>query len=154
MTTADEIVRAAGIYAGTFAVGAISSVIPIVSIEVFLVALTLAHGTTDAIPLIALATLGQVIGKLPVYAASRGLAAIPGRQRRWIERVRGWVARFGNRPNLVLATSAVLGLPPFSIISTAAGALAIPPRTFCTVVAAGRALRFTALVAIAAIYTR
>lgn len=150
--TADEIVRAVGIYAGTFAVGAISSVIPLVSIELFLVAITLAHGTANAVPLIALATLGQVIGKLPVYAAARGVAAIPGRQRRWVERVRTWVARFGNRPNLVLVTSAVLGLPPFSIISTAAGALAIPPRTFCSLVALGRALRFTVLVVIAAAY--
>jgi membrane protein YqaA with SNARE-associated domain len=150
--TADEIVQAAGIYAGTFAVGAISSVVPIVSIEVFLVAMTLAHGTADAVPLIVLATLGQVLGKLPVYATTRGLASLPGRQRRWIERVRAWVARLGNRPNVVLATSAVFGLPPFSIISTAAGALAIPARTFCAVVAAGRAIRFTALVAIAALY--
>lgn len=150
--TADEIVRAVGIYAGTFAVGAISSVIPLVSIEIFLVAITLAHGTANAVPLIALATLGQVIGKLPIYAAARGISAIPGRQRRWVERVRLWVARFGNRPNLVLLTSAVLGLPPFSIISTAAGALAIPPRTFCTVIAAGRAARFSILVAVAAFY--
>jgi membrane protein YqaA with SNARE-associated domain len=150
--TADEIVASVGIYAGTFAVGAISSIIPLVSIEVFLVAITLAHGTANAVPLIALATLGQVLGKLPIYAAARGVAAIPGRQRRWVERVRGWIARFGNRPSLVLAASAVLGLPPFSIISTAAGALAIRPRTFCTVVAAGRALRFTILVAIAALY--
>ena len=150
--TADEIVGAVGIYAGTFAVGAISSVIPLVSIEVFLVAITLAHGTANAVPLIALATLGQVIGKLPVYAAARGVTAIPGRQRRWVERVRAWVARFGNRPNLVLVTSAVFGLPPFSIISTTAGALAIPPRTFCTLVTFGRALRFTILVAIASAY--
>ena len=151
--TADEIVQATGIYAGTFAVGAISSVVPIVSIEVFLVAMTLAHGTADAVPLIALATMGQVIGKLPVYATTRGLAALPGRQRRWIERVRAWVARLGNRPNIVLAMSAVFGLPPFSIISTAAGALAIRMRTFCAVVAAGRAIRFTALVAIAALFS-
>ncbi|HUS32608.1 MAG TPA: VTT domain-containing protein [Kofleriaceae bacterium] len=150
--TADEIVRAAGIYAGTFAVGAISSVIPLISIEVFLVAITLAHGTANAVPLIVLATVGQVLGKLPVYATTRGLAALPGPQRRWIERVRVWVARFGNRPNLVLGTSALLGLPPFSIISTAAGALAIPPRTFCAVIAVGRALRFTAIVAVAALY--
>jgi membrane protein YqaA with SNARE-associated domain len=145
----DELVVVVGIYAGTFAVGAISSVIPIVSIEVFLVGITLAHGAGDAIPLVVLATLGQVLGKLPIYAAARGVTAMPGRQQRWVERMRAWVARTGNRPALVLGTSAVLGLPPFSIASTAAGALAIPPRTFCTVIAAGRALRFAALVILA-----
>jgi len=145
----DELVAAAGIYAGTFAVGAISSVIPIVSIEVFLVGVTIAHGAGDAVPLVVLATLGQVLGKLPIYAATRGVTAVPGRQRRWVEAMRAWVARTGNRPALVLGSSAFLGLPPFSIASTAAGALAIPPRTFCTVIAAGRALRFAPLIILA-----
>src|SRR3954470_16875787 len=86
--TAEQIVGSVGIFAGTFAVAAISSVFPLVSIEVFLVAITLAHGAANAVPLILLATAGQVLGKLPVYGAARGAAALPGRQRRWNERIR------------------------------------------------------------------
>jgi membrane protein YqaA with SNARE-associated domain len=152
--TIDGVIDAAGIYAGTFAVGAISSVVPIVSIEVFLVGVVLARGPAGAVALIALAALGQVLGKLPIYATARGAAALPGRQRAWIERIRAWVARRGHHPTLVLAASAVLGVPPFSLISTAAGALAVPPRTFCAVIAAGRALRFAILIALTAAYVQ
>ncbi len=148
----DQILAAVGIYAGTFVVGAVSSVIPIVSIEVFLVAITLAHGGGLAVgaALVLLATCGQVLGKLPVYFATRGLAGLPGRHHAHVERARRWVARANARPAAVLAVSAIVGLPPFSLASTAAGALGIPPRTFCTVVAAGRAVRFAVLITIAA----
>jgi membrane protein YqaA with SNARE-associated domain len=148
----DAVVAAVGIPVGAFVVGAISSLVPIVSIEVFVVAVALASGAPLLLPLVVvLATVGQVVGKLPVYFAARKAAALPGRHQRWVTRARRWLARFGDQPLLLLATSASLGLPPFSIISTAAGALAIPPRAFCLVVAAGRALRLGVLVAIAAV---
>ncbi|HWU86245.1 MAG TPA: hypothetical protein VN253_03185 [Kofleriaceae bacterium] len=65
-----------------------------------------------------------------------------------LERVRAWVARRRSKA-LVLASSAVLGLPPFSLAATTAGALAIPFRTFCAMIFAGRALRFALLTAAA-----
>ncbi|HEY5944903.1 MAG TPA: hypothetical protein VIV40_05400 [Kofleriaceae bacterium] len=139
-----------GIYAGTFAVASASCFVPVISIEVFLVGLTLARGPGDAVLLVVLATLGQVAGKLPIYYATRGLTNLPGRHRRWLDRLRGWLARTGRSPDLVLAASALLGLPPFSIASTAAGALDIRAARFCTIIATCRALRFTALIAIAA----
>lgn len=148
--TAETLIGAFGIYAGTFAVGAVSSLLPLVSIEVFLVALTVARGPADAVILVVLATAGQVFGKLPVYAATRASSSLPGRQRRWVERIRGWSARLGHRPVALLCISALVGLPPFSLASTAAGVLAIRIRTFCAVIAAGRAARFAILIAIAA----
>lgn len=149
--TIDALVAAVGIYGGALAIGAISSVIPILSIEVFLVAVALAAppGLLGAIALVSLATLGQVLGKLPVYASTRAVASVPGRHQRFIERARSWVARFGNRPLALIGTSALLGLPPFSLVSTAAGALAIPVGPFCAVIAAGRAARFALLLALA-----
>jgi len=147
--TADGLLAVLGVYAGTFAVAAISSVFPLVSIEVFLVALVLARGPGDAVPIVVLAALGQVVGKLPIYAGARGAGRLGGKR---LERVRAWCAK--RRPTTVLAASAVFGLPPFSIIATAAGALAIPVRTFCAVVGAGRAVRFAALIAITAVAAR
>jgi membrane protein YqaA with SNARE-associated domain len=67
-----------------------------------------------------------------------------------VNRLRARLGRFANAPHLVLATSAVLGLPPFSIMATAAGVLAIRVRAFCAIVLAGRAVRFAILIAIAA----
>jgi membrane protein YqaA with SNARE-associated domain len=150
--SAQAILAALGLYAGTFAVAAVSSVFPLVAIEVFLVgaALALAPATAPLPALVLLAAAGQVAGKLPIYYAARGAAALPGRHRARLARVRAWIDRRRGK-TLVLASSAVLGLPPFSLAATAAGALAIPLGTFCAVIFSGRALRFAALVAAAAL---
>jgi len=138
----DQLVASVGIYAATFLVAVIGSLLPIVSIDVFLIGITLAIGPSEAVPIILLAAIGQAIGKLPIYFAARGVTALPGRHRARVERIRRWVTRWRRSPHVVLASSAVLGLPPFSLIATAAGVLAIRLRTFCIVVAAGRAIRF------------
>jgi len=148
----EELIEALGLYAGTFLVAAISSVVPLVAIEIFLVgvALALAPAVAPLPALVLLAAAGQLAGKLPIYYATRGVAGLSGPHRARLERVRAWVDR-GRSKTLVLAASAVFGLPPFSLVATAAGALAIPARTFCLIVFAGRALRFAVLVAAAAL---
>jgi len=155
--TAHSIVAALGIYAGAFVVGAISSVVPLVSIDVFLVGITLATGMTGAVPIaliVILAAAGQLAGKLPIYFATRGVVALPGPHRARIDRLRARLARWQRAPHLVLATSAVVGLPPFSFVATAAGALAIRVQPFCLVVFAGRALRFALVIVATALTAR
>jgi membrane protein YqaA with SNARE-associated domain len=151
--SAEELLAALGLYAGTFVVAAVSAVVPLVAIDVFLVGLVvMAPGA--ALPLVVvLAAAGQLAGKLPIYWACRGVAALPGRHRARLDRVRAWLARWDRAPRAVLLASALFGLPPFSIISTAAGVLGVRARTFCLLVLAGRALRFAAIVAIAALAT-
>jgi membrane protein YqaA with SNARE-associated domain len=150
--TAAGIVAALGSYAGAFAVGALSSVLPLVSVELFLVALTLATSTSTslgtAIPIVLLAAGGQVAGKLPIYLASRGIARVVRPHRARSDRIRRCLVRLRNTPHLALATSAVVGLPPFSVMATAAGALAIRLHWFCAIVFAGRAARFAILIAV------
>jgi membrane protein YqaA with SNARE-associated domain len=147
--TSAGIVTALGIHGGALAVGAISSVVPFVSIEVFLVALTLANGASPAtaIPIVLLAAAGQLAGKLPMYAASRGIASASGPPRGRLGRLRQHLLRLRNTPHLALATSALVGLPPFSVMATAAGAFAIRLPWFCTIVFAGRAARFALMIA-------
>jgi len=139
-----------GIYAGTFAIAIASCFVPMISIEVFLVGITLARGPGDAVALVLLAAVGQIIGKLPIYYATRGLTSLEGRHRRWIERMRRWLARTRCSPEVALSASALLGIPPFALASTAAGAFAIPAARFSLIVGVGRALRFAVLIAIAA----
>ena len=50
----------------------------------------------------------------------------------------------------MLGASALFGLPPFSIVATAAGMLAIRLAPFCSVIFVGRAVRFVGVVAITA----
>ena len=139
-----------GIYLGTFAIAVASCFVPVISIEVFIVGLTLARGPADAVAIVLLAALGQIVGKLPIYYATRGLTSLEGRHRRWIARLQGWLTRTRCKPEVVLAASALLGLPPFALASTAAGALAIPAGRFSLIIGVCRALRFAALIAIAA----
>ena len=147
--TPASIIATLGTYGGALAVGAASSIVPLVSIEVFLVALTVAHGASlpAAIAIALLAAAGQLAGKLPLYAASRGIASVEGPHRKRIERLRQRLVRLRNTPHLALAASAVLGLPPFSVMATAAGAFAIRLPWFCAIVFAGRAARFALLIA-------
>ncbi len=147
--TSSDIVAALGSYGGAFAVGAISSVLPLVSIEVFLVALTIATGANPGttISIAMLAAGGQLVGKVPIYLASRGIARVAGPHRERVERIRQRLARWRSTPHLALAISALVGLPPFSVMATAAGVLAIRLRWFCAIVFAGRAARFAILIA-------
>lgn len=144
--TSEELLATFGLYAGTFVVAAISSVLPFVAIDVFLVGVVvMAPGA--ALPLIVvLAALGQLAGKLPIYAASRGVAAMSSDR---LARVRRWIARWERAPHGVLLLSAIVGLPPFSILATAAGLLGVRTRAFCAIVVGGRGLRFAVIVAIA-----
>ncbi len=144
--SADQLVTDFGIYAGTFLVAVISSLVPLVSIDLFLIGITLAAGVHSAPAIVVLAAGGQLLGKLPIYFAARGVTAVSGKQRARIDRVRAWAARWQRSRHLLLGTSAVLGLPPFSLAATAAGALAIELQTFCIVVFGGRALRFAGVI--------
>lgn len=139
-----ELIASLGLPLATFAIALVGAVLPIISIEVFLIAIALTVGPGQAALLVPLAAAGQVLGKLPIYGASRGLSSLSPTK---VERIRRWFARF--HPTKVIAASALLGIPPFSLAATAAGVLGVPVRTFCIVIGAGRALRFAAIFALA-----
>ncbi|HEY6035495.1 MAG TPA: hypothetical protein VIV58_14580 [Kofleriaceae bacterium] len=149
--TPEALVASLGWFAGTFAVGALSAVFPLASIEVFLVGLVLVRGVDPlgATLIVACAAAGQLAGKLPIYSAARGIGAV---QEARVARLRARLGRFATAPHWMLAASAVFGLPPFSIMATAAGVLAIRVRAFSAIVLAGRALRFAIVIAVAAAY--
>lgn len=142
-----ELIATLGLPLATFAIALVGAVVPIVSIEVFLIGVAVIAGPGEAVLLVPLAALGQLLGKLPIYGAARGLAARSTRSSARIERLRTWFARY--HPTVVLAASALFGLPPFSLAATAAGVLGIHVRTFCVVVGCARALRFAAIFGIA-----
>lgn len=147
--SAEHVLAAFGIFAGTFVVAVLSSVFPLASIEVFLVGLAISRPPTfaSAILLVVCAALGQLVGKLPIYLASRKLGSVATARMNLVHRMLGWFT--GRHTYPVLIASTVLGLPPFSLMATAAGMLAIPARRFCMIVGLGRAARFALLLTIA-----
>jgi len=105
------------------------------------------------VAIVGLAALGQLVGKLPAYfARARHRRArrdpVAEATRRAIERLRAWIDRFRRRPHLVLGRRRAHRLPPFSIVATAAGLLAIRVRAFAAIVLAGRGLRFAIVIAV------
>jgi membrane protein YqaA with SNARE-associated domain len=81
--------------------------------------------------------------------ATRQVAPVDGApQRRGAAAVARWRDRFERHPRAVLATvlvSAVVGLPPFYVVSVAAGAMGLQFRRFVFVGTLGRLLHFAAV---------
>jgi membrane protein YqaA with SNARE-associated domain len=140
-----------GLYGGTLVVCFISGLVPIVNAELFLVGVSALTATTTAeLALVAgCAAVGQMTAKVLLYYAGMGMFEFPrGRFRARIESARTYVERWRRRPYLVFAVSATLGLPPFFLVSVAAGALRVGFRAFCSIGLIGRFVRFAVVVAI------
>ncbi|MCA5893180.1 VTT domain-containing protein [Isoptericola sp. NEAU-Y5] len=148
-----------GLLLGTFGVGLVSAILPVVNLEVYLgVVGAQVSGTAPAARLVALALAagaGQTLGKLVWYLlGARSLESrwvrhkldLRGRRRRF----ESWRDRIADRPwlsALVLLASSVVGIPPLLIMAVVAGSLRVPLVVFVPTVALGRALRAWCLLA-------
>ena len=147
----DQLLGSLGLYGGTLVVCFVSGLVPIVNAELFLVGISAWAVTSPAqLPLLAIAAgVGQMAAKVMLYYAGLGLFELPrGRWKLAIERARTRLDRWRRRPYAVLAISSSLGLPPFLLVSIAAGALKIGIRTFCAIGVVGRTLRFGFILAL------
>jgi membrane protein YqaA with SNARE-associated domain len=139
----DSIVAVLGIYAGTLAVGVLSGLIPLINGEVFLVAVVLA--TKEVAPAIALAVLvaaGQMIAKAILYHAANKTGGKLGPK---IARARERIAKWKDKPNAVTFISGLTSIPPFYLVTLAAGALGVRFRTFMILGTIGRIIHFVVL---------
>lgn len=131
----------------TFGVCLLGGVVPVVNVELYLIAAAAVSPGRLALPLILLATSGQMVAKSLLYLAGRGIGrlpvGLPG------DRMRTAVERMRSRPaigQLALLGSAVTGLPPFYAVSIACGALRVSYPRFLLLGSCGRFLRFSAVV--------
>lgn len=135
----------------TFGVCAFSAVVPLVNAELYLLAASALAPRELAVPLILAAAFGQMAGKSLMYLAGVGALKLPG------ERLRRVVAQADARYHRaatggatlgggVILLSAIVGLPPFYIVSVACGLLRIPFMQFLVLGLAGRLVRFTVIV--------
>lgn len=136
--------------AGTAALG---SVFPAVNIELYLIGVL----STNDLPWWALAlaaALGQLVGKTLLYFAGRGGFTLGERLTRItrVDRIGRWAAWLENFHHRVqrrpwwglgaLFVSAVVGLPPYTVMCFATGAAGVPAVGFLGVSALGRSLHF------------
>jgi membrane protein YqaA with SNARE-associated domain len=132
---------------GTFAFCACSAMIPVLHAEAYLVAASLLAPPELRWPLIIAAASGQMLGKVGMYYAGRGVRLIPGE--RMQRRIRLATERYRDTAQLgggLVFLSAASGIPPFYLISVAAGTLTFPIMPFIILGFLGRFLRFTAAV--------
>jgi membrane protein YqaA with SNARE-associated domain len=147
----EHLLASLGLYCGTLVTCFVAGLVPLVNAEVFLVGVSMwAVTSTSQLPLVALcAAVGQMTAKVLLYYAGMGMIELPrGRFRERLERARSKIERWRKRPYLVYAISATVGLPPFYLVSLAAGALRIGFSAFCAIGLAGRFLRFAIVVAL------
>jgi membrane protein YqaA with SNARE-associated domain len=131
------------VVAGTFFFCVGSALIPVLHAEAYLVAATLLTPPELHWPLVVAAASGQMVGKVGMYLAGRGLLLVPGR--RMADQIAAATAKYRERKALgggLVFISAAAGLPPFYLVSIAAGMLHFPLPRFVVLGLIGRAIRF------------
>lgn len=158
----------------TLGVAFSSALLPLVSIEIFLVGLVVQEPHIPWLALGAVVAVGQVAGKLVYYYAARGDLHLPGwlhrgrerpltaRRIRWqlrTKRLRAWVETLREKclrhPRWMVGTyglSSILGVPPFMATSVLAGMVRMSLSTFLSAGLAGRFIRFSAVAASPAVF--
>ncbi|WP_436502060.1 hypothetical protein [Actinokineospora sp. HUAS TT18] len=157
----------------TFGVALGSALVPLVSIELFVLGLMSQRPGISWLALGAVVAVAQMAGKLLYYYAARGSFPLPkllhrqpkpltDRRARWqlrTKRVRAWLEAMRERcerhPGWMFGTygvSSLTGLPPFMAMTVLAGLVRMPLTTFVSVGLVGRWARFSALAASPALF--
>lgn len=160
----------------TLGVAFSSALLPLISIEIFLVGLVTQQPHIPWLVLGAVVAIGQVAGKLIYYYAARGSLHLPkfmhrksrlgaepsARRERWrlrTKRVRAWIETLREKchrhPHWMFGTyglSSVLGLPPFMATSVLAGMVRMKLSAFLSAGLVGRFIRFSVVAASPALF--
>lgn len=126
----------------SFVVSALGGVVPILNVEVWLVGT--ATACPDAfVPVVLAASLGQMAAKALLYRTAR--AALPALKRRrpGLEEAIRRLAGHGSRASSLVLASALGGVPPFYLVSVAAGISGFRFPRFLALGLVGRTLRFS-----------
>jgi len=131
----------------TFGAAVVSAFVPLVNIELVLIAASAALPRSYAIALILAATLGQMIGKSVMFFGGRGVKLLQrGYMKVKIDEVRDAIQRRNGAVGTMLFMSAATGLPPFYVVSVASGLTGIRFTQFATLGFLGRFARFSVVV--------
>ena len=136
----------------TFGFGVVSSSIPIFNMEAYISVVYASTDSHSALSLAFVGSVGQNIGKLVWYYASRGALDLPWLQRRMDSPKRQasfekWRSYVEGRPvvsGLANFVSAAVGFPPFFVMAMVAGTLRMNVVVFVVTGVLGRTLFFWA----------
>ena len=126
-----------------FVMAIVSGLIPLVNAEVLVAGAAVAAPPGYVIPVIAVCTLGQMVAKVGLYAGARWLPErLPAKARARLDRASEKTKRLEQAGFTLVLVSSVVGIPPFYLITLAAGAMRLNLTAFIVVGLLGRAVRF------------
>jgi membrane protein YqaA with SNARE-associated domain len=135
------------LYLTSFLISLTSGFIPLVSTELYVLSVSALAPGHQHVGVALMAALGQITAKTVIFLAGAGAADLTRlRHSDRIVKVRGWLERHRQYLVFVIFLSALAGLPPFYLVSVAAGAMRTPLAVFIPVSFLGRFLRFLVLV--------
>ena len=133
----------------TLGVAVVSAVIPVINIELYLLGAAALAPASMAVPLVLAASIGQLIGKVAVYFAAAGALRLPGKRLRGaLEGINTTLRERPRMANALVFASAATALPPFFVVTVAAGAARMNLPAFVVFGFLGRVIRFTVIVAL------
>jgi membrane protein YqaA with SNARE-associated domain len=127
-----------------FGVCVAGGAVPFLNADLFVVAVATVARPSQLPWLIAVATAGQVLGKVLTYAAAERLV----NRRRPSSQILEKLRRTGVKGDVLIFASALASVPPFFAVSLAAGAAQFGMLRFALSATAGRAIRTGVLAAV------
>jgi membrane protein YqaA with SNARE-associated domain len=145
-----ELTQALGLLGGSLTVGVVSGLVPLLNTEAYLLAVSAWAPREALLPAVVLTTLGQMLAKALLYlAGSRGASPrLLGRRGARLGQLKARLERARTGAAALVFASATTGVPPFYLVSVAAGSLGWSLARFLLVGGSGRLLRFAAIVAV------
>ncbi|MDT0201045.1 VTT domain-containing protein [Nocardioides sp. AE5] len=144
-----------GLLAATFGLSVASALLPFINIEVYLAAVATQVGTAGALTLAVAAGIGQTIGKLVwYYATRRGMDSAWMRKKLEKPKAKAslekWQARADGRPwfmGTIIFLAASVGVPPMLVMAAVAGTVRMNVTIFVVTCLVGRTIRFWVILA-------
>ena len=123
-----------GLWLTTLLVCIAGAVIPFINTEVYVLSVAALSPQAFLVPLVVAATVGQMLGKLFMFYAGRGIVHVRSpRVQRGVTALR---VRLESRPvlaKLVLFSSATVGIPPLYVMAVACGTIGMGVLSFFTI---------------------
>jgi len=132
-----------GLYSGTYIICFISGFVPIVNAEIFLIFVSSLVTKSLFLPVLLLASIGQMTAKAVLFFSGMGVVKISlKRYQSKINETMAKMQKWESKVDLLIFLSAFTGFPPFYIITIVSGIIRHNFFRFFIVGLAGRVLRF------------
>jgi membrane protein YqaA with SNARE-associated domain len=119
----------------------------LINAELYLLAASAASPAYAGLPILIMGTLGQMTAKVVMFYGGRGAIRLPSRRlAQKLEQAAAQVEQWRGSTGLMIFVSALVGLPPFFVISVVCGMMRTSVWSFVILGTLGRFLRFAPFV--------